>query len=47
MFDDSIVKGASDGLDLLERIIDIIMKIFKSLFGGASDTTTEAETAEA
>lgn len=42
MFEDTIVSNASEGLALLERIIDIIRKLFASLLGSSSETTTEA-----
>ncbi|MBQ8210309.1 MAG: hypothetical protein IJZ35_07000 [Clostridia bacterium] len=43
MFDNSIVNGAADGLSLLERIIDIIIRLFEALLGGGSSDTTAAE----
>ena len=43
MFEESIVSNASEGLALLERIIDIIRKLFASLLGGSSETTEAAE----
>ena len=43
MFETSIVSSAAEGLDLLERIIDIIRKIFASLLGiGGSDDEPES-----
>lgn len=40
----NVIGGADNGIALLERIIDLIIKLFSSLFGGSNSTTTETTT---
>lgn len=42
MFNNDLKGGVENGINYLERIIDLIRKIFAMLFGSSTDTTEPA-----